>query len=100
MSTGVDRAEAQSPGQDNWTETQQPETEAIESFAFGDLIDEEAEESRGVGVTILGALLILAALGWAGFGGYVVWTNWPGADLAAWATSAATLSAPLISPVP
>ncbi|MGE0179841.1 MAG: hypothetical protein AB7O91_08490 [Sphingomonas sp.] len=94
MSTGAERAEAQSLGQQAWNATHEPE--AIETFAFDNLIDEEAEETRGIGAILLAAVLIIAAAGWIGFSGYALWTAWPGAAPLAWLGPIATVCAPLI----
>ena len=96
MNNGAERAEARPQGgESEWTAEG-----AFQAGAEADdfRIDEiEAEPERSSwGARVLGALLILLALGWIGACGYALSLAWPGPSLEAWIGKAGTLCAPLI----
>jgi hypothetical protein len=82
-------SESEWPGEKPWEAPADP-------AAYPADYDDTAAPRAGLGLRILAALLILAALGWLGAVGYALSRAWPGADLQAWLGWVASASAPLV----
>ena len=93
MSTGAERAETQPRDDSEWTGGEAPAGAESDSF---DVEQETQKPPRSTGSRVLGALLVLLALGWLGFAGFALSLAWPGESLVGWAGWAATVSAPLV----
>src|SRR3954465_4575421 len=91
MNMGVERAEAQEPGESRWLEPAEIEAPEVELA-----LAEEPPPARRWGTRLFGALLILLALGWAGAFGWSLWRAHPALSLANAVSWAATASGPLV----
>ena len=96
MSMGAERAEAQPQGEPEWRGEQSQQTSVGDSFDVEAYDEEESAPQRSLGVRLLGALLVAAAVGWIGLCGYALSLAWPGDSMILWTGWIATLSAPLI----
>src|SRR5436305_1460539 len=97
MSMGAERAADAGPEgfgadqQDDWLGRAPEEPEAAADDA-----PERDSAPMPIGVRLLGGLLILLALGWAGLFGWSLWQSRPALAPGALVAAAATFSAPLI----
>ncbi len=92
---GAERAEAQPQGETVWGRTGETVPAADESFDYQPFVEQDAPPAP-FGLRLFGGLLILAAIGWTGFCGYLLFEAAPGLAMPDWPARIATLCAPLI----